>query len=134
MTWKNLNRRRFLHLAGAAILVAGLALALLIYLRAGQETGARLGYEGGDGTVYPIRPEDNKQYLRDLELYGGKANVLADEFRRWLWGFGEGKSLAYLVAGATIIVAAGFFLAANAPELPPESEEKEGYHREDTEA
>ncbi len=134
MSWKNLNRRTTLHLMGAAILVAGLSLALVIYLRAGNEAGQMLGYEGGDGTVYPIRPEDSKQYLRDLELYGGKANVLADEFRRWLGGLWQGKSLAYLVAGVTILVSAGFVLAGKAPGPPGATGVKEEHKRDGTEA
>ena len=130
MTWKKLDRRASLNLMGVAILAAGLCLALVIFLRAGPEAGEMLGYEGGDGTVYPVRPEDSKQYLRDLELYGGKANVLADEFRRWLTGLWQGKSLAYMVAGVTIVVSAGFFLAGKAAELPGEPGVEEERHRD----
>ena len=130
MTLKNLDRSTALKLVGAAILAAGLCLALVIFLRAGKEGGEILGYDGGDGTVYPVRPEDSKQYLRELELYGGRANVLADEFRRWLMGLFQGRSLAYMVAGVTIVVSAGFFLAGKAPGPPGESEVEEGHHRD----
>jgi hypothetical protein len=72
-----------------------------------------LGYEEGNGSVYPVRPEDSKKYLRDLELYGGKANVLTDEFRRWFIGLWHGESLAFTVACITIVICIGFFYAAN---------------------
>ena len=58
-------------------------------------------------------PEDSKQYLRSMELYGGKANVLADEFRRWFVGLWQGKSLAFIIACTTIITSFGFFYTAN---------------------
>jgi hypothetical protein len=72
-----------------------------------------LGYEEAGGTVYPIMPEDSKKYLRDLELYGGKANVIMDELRRWFIGLWHGKSLAFTVACITIFVSFGVFYAAN---------------------
>ena len=58
-------------------------------------------------------PEDSKKYLRDLELYGGKANVLMDQFRRWFMGLWHGKSLAYTIAGITIFISLGTFYVAN---------------------
>jgi hypothetical protein len=58
-------------------------------------------------------PEDSKKYLRDLQLYGGKANVLMDEFRRWFVGLWHGKSLAFTIACISIFVSFGVFYAAN---------------------
>jgi len=77
-----------LNLIGAIMLLVGLGSAILIYRTAENDSNSILGYEEGDGSVYPVRPEDSKKYLRDLELYGGKANVLTDEFRRWFIGYG----------------------------------------------
>jgi hypothetical protein len=48
-----------------------------------------------------------------LELYGGKANVLADELRRWFIGLWHGKSLALTLACIAIIASSGFFYAAH---------------------
>jgi hypothetical protein len=62
-------------------------------------------------------PEDSKKYLRDLQLYGGKANVLMDELRRWFVGLWHGKSLAFTIACISIFVSFGVFYAAN--HLPP---------------
>jgi len=102
-----------LNLIGAIILLVGLGSAILLYRTAENESSSVLGYEEGDGSVYPVKPEDSKKYLRDMELYGGKANVLADEFRRWFIRLWQGESLAFTVAGITIFISCGFFYAAN---------------------
>ena len=72
-----------------------------------------MGYVNEGGTLYPVMPEDSKQYQRGLELYGGKANLLVDQFRRWFGGLWQGKSLAIIIACTTIITSFGFFYAAN---------------------
>ncbi len=56
--------------------------------------------------------------------------MLADEFRRWLAGLWQGKSLAYMVAGVTIVVSAGFFLAGKAAGPPGEAEVGEGFNQD----
>ena len=58
-------------------------------------------------------PEDSKKYLRDMELYGGKANVLMDQFRRWFIGLWHGKSLAYTIAVISIFMSLGTFYVAS---------------------
>ncbi len=105
--------RPFLNLISAMILVGGMGSAILIYWTAGNHSSGVLGYEEEGGTVYPILPDDSKKYLRDLELYGGKANVLMDELRRGFTGLWYGKSLAITVACITIFVSFGVFYAAN---------------------
>ena len=72
MPCKFLNRRTGLNLLGAAILLIGLGSATLIYQKARDHLNGILGYEEGNGTVYPLAPEDSKEYLRGLELYSGK--------------------------------------------------------------
>jgi len=113
MKWKILNLYTCLNLISAIILVAGLGSAILIYRAAEDTLYGVLGYEEGRGTVYPVMPEDSKQYLRGLELYGGKANVLMDQFRRWFIGLWHGKSLAYTVACITVFISFGVFYTAN---------------------
>jgi hypothetical protein len=75
------NPRQRLFLIAAILLLAGLGSSLAVYLTAEDDTGVILGYEGEGGYVYPVSPGDSKTYVHDLELYGGKANVLADSFR-----------------------------------------------------
>ncbi|MGD0231344.1 MAG: hypothetical protein ABSC19_13455 [Syntrophorhabdales bacterium] len=117
MEWKIADRRTRLNIISIIILLVGLLGAIVIYARAGNESGGVLGYENGDDSAYPIMPDDSKVYERNMELYGGKANVLADEFRRWVIGLFHGTSLALIVACVTILVSFGVFYAANY--LPP---------------
>ncbi len=108
MNWQIPDRPALFKLLSLIVLLVGLASAAIIYHRAGNVPYGALGSEGG----YPIMPEDSKQYLRSMELYGGKANVLADELRRWIGGLFQGKSLAKIIAFLTILIAGGLFLAA----------------------
>ena len=113
MKWKIEDLHTGLNLIGAIILLVGLGSAILIYRTAENDSNRVLGYEEGNGSVYPVRPEDSKKYLRDLELYGGKANVLAYEFREWFVGLWQGKSLAFTVGCITILISMVVFYAAS---------------------
>jgi len=97
---------RRLRFAAAAILIVGLASAIWIYLNAASSDRDALGYT----------PEESKQYLRAMELYGGKANVLAAQLRQWLDSLWHGTRLAYTVACATVLLAGAFWFAAVASE------------------
>jgi len=98
----------------AAILAVCFARALIIYLTAGAAPENPLGYE----------PLETKRYVHDLELYGGKANVLAAEFREWFAGLWYGRNLAYTVAVLTALVV--FVIQFLATPLPPAPLGKEG--------
>ena len=113
MKWKIVDPRTCLNLISAVILLVGLGSAILIYRTAENNSSGVLGYEEEGGSVYPTMPEDSKKYLRDLELYGGKANVLMDELRRGFAGLWHGKLLAFTVACITILISFGVFYAAN---------------------
>ena len=113
MKWKILDLYTCLNLISVMILLIGLGSAILIYRTVEDTPYGVLGYEEGGGTVYPIMPEDSKQYLRGLKLYGGKANVIMDELRRGFIGLWHGRSLAFTVACITIFVSFGVFYAAN---------------------
>ena len=129
MKWKILDRYTCLNLISAMILVVGLGSAMVIYRTAENHPKGVLGYEEEGGSVYPIMPGESKKYLRDMELYGGKANVMADEFRRWFVGLWHGKSLAYTVACISVVTSFGFFYAASHlpsrqdPDVPNENNE-----------
>ena len=79
---------RALRLTAGVILLIGFASAAGIYA---ASTGEVRGYQ----------PEETKQYLRTLELYGGKANVMATELREWFGSLWPGRRLAYTV-GSTL--------------------------------
>jgi hypothetical protein len=113
MKWKKGYLNTCLNLISAIILLGGLGSALLIYQKAGDNSHGALGYEERGGTLYPIMPEDSKKYLRDLELYGGKANVIMDELRRGFMGLWHGRSLAYTIACISIFISLGVYYVAN---------------------
>jgi hypothetical protein len=122
MKWKITDRRTGLNILSAVILLVGLSSAFMIYRFAENSPPSILGYEQGDGVIYPVRPDDSKKYLRDLELYGGKANVLMDQCRRWLVGLWYGTSLAFPVAGITIFISLVIFYFANRSSASLESD------------
>jgi len=97
---------RRLRFVAASTLVVGLISAIWIYLNAASSTGDTLRYN----------PEESKQYLRAMELYGGKANVMAAELRQWFDSLWHGTRLAYTVACATVLLAGAFWFAAVASE------------------
>lgn len=102
------------------ILTAGLGAATLIYVTATPPAANPLGYE----------PENTKRYLRQLEVVGGKANVVATEFQRWFEGLWQGRSLAFTVAWLTLLLAAGFWFLATrlavGTDLDPTSGKNDG--------
>jgi hypothetical protein len=94
------------YLIAAIILLAGLIGAIVIYLRAGS----------APDTLLELSPETSKKYLRDLELYGGTANVLAVQFQTWFDSLWHGRSLAYTVAVISAVASLGYvFFAAVLP-------------------
>ncbi|GFE60487.1 hypothetical protein [Geobacter sp. AOG2] len=92
-----------LYLCGIFILLAGLGAAVLIFLAAGDAP------EG----IPEFDIEGSRRSLRDLELYGGKANVLATEFIAWFGGLWHGRSLAATVACIAVVLAGGLFHVAH---------------------
>jgi hypothetical protein len=113
MKWTISDPQTYLNLISVIILLVGLGSAVLIYRIAENDSNSVFGYEIIGGQAYPIMPEDSKMYLRDLQLYSGKAGVLADEFRRWFVGLWYGKSLAFTVAYITLFISFVVFYAAN---------------------
>jgi len=124
MKWNSADLRICINLISAIILLVGLSTAIFIYQTADDDSSGVLGYQIIGGTIYPIMPENTKIYKHDLEVYGGKAAVLADEFRRWFIGLWHGKSFAFTIAVITIFTSfAGFFTARH---LPSHSESDAG--------
>ncbi len=113
MKSKTLDLYTCLNLISLIILIVGLGGALLIYMTAEDTPYGVLGYEEGRDTAYPVMPEDSKQYLHGLELYGGKTNVLMDRIRRGFIGLWHGRSLAFTLACITVFISFGVFYTAN---------------------
>ena len=95
-----------LRLLAALVLVLGLASAIAIYIAAASSSAVSSSYD----------PEQSKQYLRSMELYGGKANVLAAELRAWFDALWHGTRLAYTLACASVLLAGALWLGAAAAE------------------
>ncbi len=110
MNWRLLTPEERVRAVTRAILVAGFAAAVVIYLTARPPLDNPLGYD----------PMDTKKYLHDLEVYGGKANVVAAQFREWFSSLWHGKTLAYTTAVLTVI-SAGVYKFFATP-LPPDPE------------
>ena len=91
-----------LYLITAIVLLVGMGGAVLIYLTP----------ENGSDSVLIRQFEQSKQYRHDLEVIGGKGNVIADEFCRWFEGLWHGRSLALIVACISILIACGLFFVA----------------------
>src|SRR5262245_60002128 len=93
---------RRLQITAVLVLIVGLTTAVGIYVSAARSTDDMVAYE----------IQHSKQYQRTLELYGGKANVVAVEITQGFDSLWHGTRLAYTVACATVLIAVGFWLAA----------------------
>lgn len=100
-------RTRMLRTLGHAILVAGLLASLVIYRTAAPPPDDPLG-----------SMEDSKQSLRELQMYGGQANVFAYEIRQWVGSLWQGTRLAVTVA-VLAAIAAGACRFVAIPLPPP---------------
>jgi hypothetical protein len=79
-----------LRLSSWIILTAGLITAAAIFIFTTPEATDNLA-----------NPLLSKKYVHDLEVYGGRANVIQDEFVRWLEGLWYGRQLAGTTAFLT---------------------------------
>ena len=100
--WYNKLQTR-LYLGSAVIMLVGLGAAAVVYLAAGDVP------EG----VPDFDIEGSKRSLREMEVYGGKANVLVAEFMAWFGGLWHGRSLAYTIASITVVISCALFYVAH---------------------
>jgi hypothetical protein len=90
--WNTMTSQSRLRVASWVILAAGLIGAAAVYIFA------------PDAAVDPFGdPSKSKMYLHNLEIYGGRANVIQDEFLRWFNSLWHGKELA-----GTVLFISGF--------------------------
>ena len=107
-----MTTRRRLHWIGATILLAGWLGAAAIYATASDDESDVFGYEFVDGVAYPIPAYESKKYRHDLERFGGKAAIMADDLNRWFAGLWVGKHLAYTLATLASGAALACFVTA----------------------
>ena len=101
-----------LYAVSLAILIIGLCGASAIYFLADDSPDEGDGYVIIDGKSYPGGAYQSKRYVRDLERYGGKMNVLMDEFNRWFESLWQGKKLGITIGWLSIGVSLIIFLLA----------------------
>ncbi len=107
---------RRLRIVTRAILAVGFAAAAVVWAINGAGPQDPLGRD----------PLETKKYLHDLEIYGGKANILAAEFREWFAGLWYGRHLAYTIAVITVLLVAAIRLGFSMREEPAEVEPEDG--------
>ena len=105
MSRHRFSRRVLCHAAAATVLLIGLLSAAYLYWQAGNVEDGALVYEFAGGNVYLVDPADSKMYRHDLERFGGKAAVFADDLNRWLSSLWKGRRFAILLAILSILAA-----------------------------
>ena len=108
MSFATMPAERRVRAVTGAILLTGLLAAAVIFVANGPS-------EAGD-----FRLERSRQVVHDMEVYGGRANVLADDFREWFAGLWRGRTLAGTVAVLTVVTALVYrFFATPLPHHEP---------------
>lgn len=123
MIRKIANPRTRYQLVTILILIAGLGSAVVIYLTA---------VSPGESSMVD-NFEESKRFVHDLELYGGKANVIANKFSRWFDGLWHGQALAFTVAFLTVVIAAIYGIVAGPLSADSTSDDEHGNNRSDIE-
>ncbi|WP_316412452.1 hypothetical protein [Mesoterricola silvestris] len=90
-----------IRLVTGSILAAG-ALSALVLHRFAVTTAA----------PFALEDENSKAYLRQLEMMGGKANLLASQVRQGFASLWQGTTLAYTVFWISVAVAGIFWVVA----------------------
>jgi len=90
-----------IRLIAGSILAAGTVSALVIH-RFAVDTAA----------PFALEDENSKSYLRQMEMMGGKANLLASQVRHGFMGLWQGTTLAFTVFWISLATAAVFWVAA----------------------
>ncbi len=112
MVSRNSKQRSWLRLIALMTLVVGLSASAWIFHEAEEDASDVIGYVIVDGQSYPVTTRDSKLYRHNLERFGGKAAVFADDLNRWFTSLTHGRPLAILTALSSIGVALVCFRAA----------------------
>ncbi len=90
----NFDTGRFRSMA-ILIFFIGMLSSIVIFFAAHPASENALGYD----------PAGGKMYLHDLQVYGGRINIIAVEFTRWFYGLWQGKTLSFSIAFLTTVIA-----------------------------
>lgn len=108
----NSGQSLWLKVIAVMILVVDLSASAWIFHEAEEDTSDVIGYVIVDGQSYPVTARDSKLYRHNLERFGGKAAVLADDLNRWFKSLLHGRPLAIVTALSSIGIALACFRAA----------------------
>ncbi len=87
----------------AGLLLVGLGSAVLIYAFAPVETS---------DDPWRTDPLNQRRYTRQMQVIGGKANLLSADFIDWFAGLWHGRNLAGTVAVLTVVATGGYRFVA----------------------
>ena len=87
------NPGRF-RLISYIIFSVGILISAVVYVTASPPMEKPFGYD----------PLNTKVFLRQLELFGGRSNIMAAELMEWFVGLWQGKNLSYTIACITVII------------------------------
>lgn len=113
VTSKGISLKTAFYLAAVLLMIAGVGTASFFYFTGQSDPDSDFGYDAASGYISRMNPGDSKMYRHDVELYGGKAILIADDFRRWFEGLWHGKSLGVTLACFCIFISLALFLVAN---------------------
>jgi hypothetical protein len=88
LTQRKINR------VSAGLLLLGCVIAVLIYAVVPPEPPA---------DPWRADPLGQRRYARQMQVMGGKANLLSADFIEWFGGLWRGRSLAGTVATLTVV-------------------------------
>jgi len=123
--------RTRLLVCSVVVAVVGLLAALLIYVRAGDDSDNDANYQFFivDGKTYRIPLADTKMYRRELQRFGGDAAVVFDEISGWVASLWRGRNLAITIACMTAFVSLGLLFLARQGLPEPSSDDGRADHR-----
>jgi hypothetical protein len=101
-------QRRF-RAAGTLILIVGLLAAAVVAWRAVPDTDQ----------AYVAMLNNTKRYEYQMELMGGKSNILASELSQWFWSLWHGRRLAQTLTVLSVGGSLACFVVAHRLGFPP---------------
>ena len=105
-------RRGRLFAVGWLIFLIGGCLSAWLFASAADDADDVVAYVMVDGQSYPVMAGDSKAYRHQIERFGGKMAVFADEFGRWIKRLTTGRWLAALIALLSVAAGGVCFRAA----------------------
>ena len=106
------RHRKLFHTLGVLVFVVGVGIAGVVDWNGHHRTGSHQGTSAADGSWQDgsLSLQDSKKSSHDIELYSGKAGMLAVRLRDWA---GQPESLAIIIATISTLTALACFFVAD---------------------